>query len=74
MENSQSLLELFEFVEEIRGLSFCVDQSAEQIARDSKRVEELSQEVATVAGLRTVFEQKSAAVTHTLEKIKTLID
>jgi hypothetical protein len=66
--------ELMQLVEEIRGLSFCLDASGERVRAETERLEEIVSSLKQASGLKTVFDAKARELSGKIAQLKTLMD
>ena len=66
--------QLMQLVEEIRGLSFCLDESGGRVRTEAARLEEIVESLKQASGLRTVFDAKARELTGKISELKSLMD
>lgn len=66
--------ELLTLLDDIRQLSFNVDETTRQMQHDQNRVADLVKAMQDVSRLQTCFEKSAASLEEKIEKMKTLMD
>lgn len=62
--------DIFELMEEIRTLSFCVANKSESLDQRETRLDELTVETTSLQDLKLTVEEKSKALSNKMDQIK----
>jgi hypothetical protein len=72
--NSLCESELLALLDDIRQLSFSVDEMTKQMNCDQGRVVDLAKAMHDVSRIQTCFEKSTATLEEKIDRIKTLMD
>ena len=72
--NSLCESELLTLLDDIRQLSFSVDEMTRQMNYDQSRVADLIKAMQDVSRMQTCFEKSAATLDEKIDRMKTLID
>ena len=72
MKNT-STKHIFDFIQEVRELSFCATEGAQRVEALKARIDAIASAIATTSHLQTVYQEKSKTVEEGLKQVAAVL-